>query len=383
MKRMFTRALMGAGLLTMAMVGPAFAQDTIKIGVIADKTGTAKFYSEPVMKGIELAVKEINATGGVLGKKIQLLVEDDQNLPELSATKVRKLVDDGAVFIIGNSSSTATQQSQNASMPAKTPHMTPTNSADTLTTTLDNPYFWQTAPLGATQIQTLMAYAKAKAYKRVALISDNTDLSQLIAKFFKQGLEANGTQVVVEEVMQRGATTVVPNMQKVRAANPEAIFTAAILGAENVLFFKAYHQLGMKQPILGSYNLSIPAYMTTAKDLMEGVAFVDAFDIDKPQVKAFIEKYKKEYGEEPFSLPGYGYDGVFLIADVIKRAGSTDKEKIRAAMQATTGFVSVTGGKGCTIGFKDGKRTGFDPNCAVVRVVENNKHGRVVHTGLK
>ncbi|MGE0735370.1 MAG: ABC transporter substrate-binding protein [Alphaproteobacteria bacterium] len=383
MKRMFSRALAGAGLLTLALAAPSFAQDTIKIGVIADKTGTAKFYSEPVMKGIELAVKEINGQGGVLGKKIELLVEDDQNLPELAATKARKLIDDGAVFIIGNSSSTTTQQSQNVTMAAKMPHMTPTNSADTLTTTLNNPYFWQTAPLGATQIQTLMAFAKAKAYKRVALISDNTDLSQLIARFFKQGLVANGAEVVVEEVMQRGATTILPNMQKVRAANPEAIFTAAILGAENVLFFKAYHQLGMKQPILGSYNLSIPGYMTTAKDLMEGVAFVDAYDSDKPEARAFIAKYQKEYGVVPFSLPAYGYDGVFLIADVIKRAGSTDKEKIRAAMQATTNFASVTGAKGCKIGFKDGKRTGFDPNCAVVRVVENNTHGRVVHVGVK
>src|ERR1700722_13427210 len=90
-----------------ALAGPAAAQDTVKIGVITDHSGPSKFYAELATQGVELAAKEINAKGGILGKKIELLVEDDQGKPDVSATKARKLVDDGVVVYISNSSSTA------------------------------------------------------------------------------------------------------------------------------------------------------------------------------------------------------------------------------------------------------------------------------------
>jgi len=167
----------------------------------------------------------------------------------------------------------------------------------------------------------------------------------------------------------------------VRAANPEAIFQAGVLGPEMVLFFRAYHQLGMKTPILGSYNLSIPLYLTMAKDLMNGIVIVDAYDRDKPEVKAFEAEFEKEYKKPAFNLNAYGYDGIRLVVDAIKRAGSTDKEKIRAAMQATKDFPAIIGAKGMKYTFPPGKRTGFDPQGVVVRLIENNTHGRVVHAG--
>ncbi len=95
---------------------------------------------EPVTRGIELGTKIINEKGGVLGKKrSQLIIEDDQNRPDVSAAKARKLVDDGVVAILSNTGSPATQQAQTVSLETKTPHLTPANSADTLTTQLDNP----------------------------------------------------------------------------------------------------------------------------------------------------------------------------------------------------------------------------------------------------
>jgi branched-chain amino acid transport system substrate-binding protein len=146
------------------------------------------------------------------------------------------------------------------------------------------------------------------------------------------------------------------------------------------LFFKAYHEVGLKQPVLASYNLSVPAYLTIAKDLMEGVAFVDGYDAEKPEAMKFIEAYRKRFNKEPYSIQAYGYDGIYLVADAITRAGSLDKEKIRAAMQATKGWVGAAGAKGSSVSFGD-KRAGFDPNGAVVRVISNNQHGKVVHAG--
>jgi branched-chain amino acid transport system substrate-binding protein len=115
---------------------------------------------------------------------------------------------------------------------------------------------------------------------------------------------------------------------------------------------------------------------------MEGVTFVDAYDPDRPQVKEFIEVYKKEFGKTPFSLPAYGYDAIHLAADAVKKAGSLDKEKIREAMQSIKGWEGVVGAKGSSISFGD-TRAGFDRNGAVVRVIKNNDHGPVIFSGAK
>ncbi|MDH3233156.1 MAG: ABC transporter substrate-binding protein [Alphaproteobacteria bacterium] len=379
------RAVLGlgaAGLASVMTLGAASAEQTIKIGVITDKTGNARFYAEPVLQGILLAAKVVNAEGGLLGKKIELVIEDDGNKPDVSASKAQKLIDAGVVAIISNSSSTSSQQAQNTTIKTLTPQVTH-NGSDTLTRKLDNKCFFQIGPLGSIQIRTLMSYARSKNYKRVALMTDNTALGQILAKFFKISLEKSGAKVVVEQVVPAGAKSALPQMQKVRAAKPDAIFQAAILGREMVLFFRAYHQLGMKQQVLGSFNLSIPTYLRTAKDLMEGVAFIDAFDPAKPEAQAFIAHYKKEHGKTPFSLPGYGYDDLMFVVQAIKRAGSTDKAKVCAALQATKGYRGVMGAKTESYGFPAGKRTGFPPEGAVVRLIKDNKHGPVVHAGTK
>ena len=380
----FTRAVFSATTVGFAIfTAPAFAQNTIKIGMITDKVGVAKAYAEPVAAGVSFAVKELNAKGGILGRQIELLVEDDQAKPDVSATVARKLVDAGAVFILSVSLTPATQQAQSVTKESKTPHLTPSNSGDTLTTQVDNPNFWQTGPLGSTQISTLLSYAKNKNYKRVALIGENSDLGQLTNRFFKAGLEKAGIEIAAEEVVAGGATTADPQMQKVRAANPEALFMTGITTGPNLLILKSYRQLGIKTPVLASYNLSVPVYMTAAKGLIDGITFVDAFDPAKPATQRFVEAYKRDTGVEPYNLIGYGYDGAMLVADAITRAGSTDKEKIRVAMQATKGFKGVMGSSDAAYGFADGKRTGFDTNGMVVRVYEGDKQGKVLHVGAK
>lgn len=361
----------------------AFAQNSIKIGMITDKVGRAKPYAEPVANGAIFAVKELNAKGGLLGRQIELLVEDDQAKPDVSATMARKLVDAGAVFILSVSLTPATQQAQSVTKESKTPHMTPSNSGDTLTTQVDNPNFWQTGPLASTQIATLLAYAKNKNFGKVALVGDNSGLGQLVNKFFKAGLEKAGVQIVAEEVVPMGAATADPQMQKIRAAKPQALFMTGVVTGPNLLILKSYRQFGMKTPVLANYNMSVPVYTVAGKGLMDGVTFVDAFDPEKPATKRFIEAYEKGTGAAPYNLNGYGYDGVMLVADAIRRAGSTDKEKIRVAMQATKGFKGVMGSVDATYGFAEGKRTGFDTNGMVVRVYEGDAQGRVVHVGSK
>jgi len=371
------------GLAALMAVGPVHGEDSIRIGVITDRVGPAKPYAEPVTEGAVFAAKEINARGGVLGRQIELQIEDDQGRPDVSASMARKLVDAGAVVILSLSLSTATQQAQTVSLETRTPHLTPSNSGDTLTTQIDNPWFWQTGPLGSTQIATLLSYARSRQLKRVALITETSALGQLTNRFFKEGLQKAGIEIVAEEVVPGGSTTAEPQMQKIRAAAPEALFMTGVLTPENTLVLRAFRQLGLKMPILANYNMSVPQYMTVAKGLLDGIAFVDAFDPDKPEVKQFVEAYRKDSGSAPYNLHGYGYDGIHLVADAIRRAGGTDRDKLRAAMQSTRGLVGVMGAQGSSYGFPEGKRTGFDPNGMVVRVFEKDVQGKVVHVGAR
>jgi branched-chain amino acid transport system substrate-binding protein len=366
-----------------ALMASAVAQDAVKIGLIVDRIGFAKAWSEPITQGAVYAAKELNAKGGILGRKVELLTEDDQSKPDLSATAARKLAEAGADFILSLTHTVAALQAQTVTLETKTPHLAPSLTVDTLTTQINNPNFWQTGPLASTQIATLLSYARHANYKRVALLSDNSAISQATAKAFKAEFEKNGIEVASEEMLPAGSTSAEAQMQKVRAAKPDAIFLATLLTSENLLILKSYRQHGMKTPLVGNYNLAVPVYMTVGKGLLDGVTFVDAWDPAKPQVKQFIAGYTREMGAEPHNMMGYGYDGVMLAADAIRRAGSTDKEKVRQAMQATRGYKGVLGALDASYGFAEGKRIGFDPEGMVVRMYEGDKQGRVLHVGTK
>jgi len=366
-----------------ALMASAAAQDTVKIGLIVDRIGFAKAWSEPISQGAVYAAKELNAKGGILGRKVELLTEDDQSKPDLSATAARKLAEAGADFILSLTHTVAALQAQTVTLETKTPHLAPSLTVDTLTTQINNPNFWQTGPLASTQIATLLSYARHANYKRVALLSDNSAISQATAKAFKAEFEKNGIEVASEEMLPAGSTSAEAQMQKVRAAKPDAIFLATLLTSENLLILKSYRQHGMKTPLVGNYNLAVPVYMTVGKGLLDGVTFVDAWDPAKPQVKQFIAGYTREMGAEPHNMMGYGYDGVMLAADAIRRAGSTDKEKVRQAMQATRGYKGVLGALDASYGFAEGKRIGFDPEGMVVRMYEGDRQGRVLHVGTR
>jgi branched-chain amino acid transport system substrate-binding protein len=365
------------------IAAPAAAQDPIKLGLIVDRIGFAKAWSEPITQGAVYAARELNAKGGVLGRKVELLIEDDQSKPDLSATAARKLEEAGAAFILSLTHTVAALQAQTVTVETKTPHLAPSLTVDTLTTQIQNPNFWQTGPLASTQIATLLSYARQKNYRRVALISDNSAISQATGKAFKAEFDKNKLELVADEVLPSGAQSAEAQMQKVRAAKPDAIFLATLLTPENLLVMRAYRQHAMKTPLIGNYNLAVPVYMSVAKGLLDGIVFVDVWDPAKPQVKQFIAGYAKEMGVEPHNMMGYGYDGVMLAADAIRRAGSTDKDKVRQAMQATRAYKGVLGSVESSYGFADGRRIGFDPEGMVVRMYEGDRQGRVLHVGTK
>jgi len=351
--------------------------------VIADFVGPAKPYAPHVAAGAEFAARQINESGGVLGRKIEILMEDDQGRPDVSATIARKLVDAGAVFILSVGNSVSAAQSQAVTKETGTPHLAPSQALDSLTTQIQNPNFWQTGPLGATHIATLLSYAKAKQFKRVAIVTDNTEAGRSLSAVYKLDWRRLGCRSLPTKCWRPAQRPPNRKCKRYEAANPEAIFLPGTLTTENGLIMRAYRQLGIKATLLGGYNFSAPQTALVSKGLLDGLVYVDAFDPAKPEVQRFNAAFKKANGNDPVSLSAYGYDGVMLAADAIKRAGSTDKIKVREAMQATRGFQGVIGGPGAAYGFADGKRTGFDPNGMLVRVFEGDKPGRAVHFGAR
>jgi branched-chain amino acid transport system substrate-binding protein len=370
-----------AGAIVLLMPGArAIADDTVRIGVVTDHTGNAAEFARIEEEGLALALKEINAGGGILGKKVELAYEDDEDKPALSATKVRKLASSGVPVIIQLSSSTSTQQAEAASLETKTPHVGANQSADTLTTKLDNPYFFLAGMPASIQFKTLLAFTHQK-YKTAAIFTDTSAIAQFVAKTFKEGSEKAGIKIVAEEVIEAGATDAVAQVQHIRNANPEVVLDAGNTISESATFYRTYRRLDLPFPIIAGYNKSIPRYLQVVPGLLNGVYFLDCFDEDKPETKAFIEKFKAEYQREPFSLSGYGYNALLLVKDAIERAGSLDRERIRMALAGTHDFKSVLGAKGTTFSFAADHRAGFPEQGAVIRVIENNRHGKAIFAG--
>ena len=373
--------LIVAGVVTVLVLGaPARAQDSIKIGVVTDHTGNAAEFARIEEEGLELALKEINTAGGVLGKKIELSYEDDEDKPALSATKVRKLASSGVALIIQLSSSTSTQQAEAASLETKVPHIGANQSADTLVTKLDNPYFFLAGMPGSIQFKTLLAFMR-KQYKTAAIFTDTSGIAQFLAKTFREGADEAGIKIVDEETIESGATDAIAQVQHIRNADPEIVLDAGNTISESAAFYRSYRQLNLPYPILASYNKSIPRYLEVVPHLLDGVDFVDCFDDEKPETKVFIEHFKADRGKEPFSLTAFGYNALYLAKDAIGRAGSTDREKIKDALANTHDFKSVIGARGTTLNFAPDHRAGFPEQGAVIRVIENNRHGKAIFAG--
>src|SRR5882757_7170770 len=369
------------GAFVISMLGaPAFGQDTIKIGIVTDHTGNAAEFARIEEQGVELALGEINAAGGMLGRKVQLIYEDDEDKPALSATKVRKLSSAGVPVIIQLSSSTATQQAEGASLETKIPHIGANQSADSLVTKLDNPYFFLAGMPASIQFKTLIAFTKQR-YKTAVIFADTSAISMFIAKTFENGLKDAGVRLLGVEIIETGATDAIPQVQRIRNANPDVVLDAGNTISVSAAFYRSYRQLDLKYPIIASYNKSLPRYLQLVPGMLDGVAFLDCFDFDKPETQGFIERFKAQFKEEPFSLSGYGYNAMMLVDNAIKRAGSPDREKIRAALADTHDFKSVIGAKEGVFDFSADRRAGFPDKGAVIRLIENNRHGKVVFAG--
>ena len=360
-------------LISLSLVGCSGGQqakeDQIKIGSVLELTGNASSYGQSALKAIKLALKEINAQGGVLGKELVLISEDNKSEPADAANATTKLIQQDQVdALISCMASSNGIASANIAQASQVPYVAPATVAPEVTQAGD--YIFRVCFISPYQGKIMAKFAteKLKA-KRIAILTDmSTDYSKGLTKFFKEDFTKLGGQIVGEEAYSQKDTDFSAQLTKIKNLKPDAIFVPGYYN-EVGLIAKQAKQLGINIPLLGGDAWDSPKIVEMGGKAIDGCYFVNHYSAQDsdPKIKEFIEKFQKEYGEVPDSMAALGYDAVIVLADAIKRAGSTDKKAVRDALAATKDFQAVTGSltmdadrnpvkSAVILTFKDGKQ---------------------------
>ncbi len=323
----------------------ASAGDTIKVGEFASLTGSEATFGQSSHKGTALAVDDINAAGGVLGKKIQLLTEDDQSQAGQSSTVVRKLISsDGVVAILGEVASSRSLEAAPICQQNQIPMISPASTNPKVTGVGD--YVFRVCFIDPFQ-GTVMANFARKTLKlqNVAVFTDvKSDYSLGLAKFFKRGFTADGGRIAGEQNYSAGDKDFNAQLTAIKAANPDGIFVPGYYTEVGLIVLQA-RQLGLACPIFGGDGWESSSLVPIGGKALEGCYFSTHFSPQStsPVVQNFVKAYEAKYHAAPDAMAALGYDSAMILADAMKRAGSTDGAKVRAALAATKNFHGVTG----------------------------------------
>lgn len=331
-------------LLGLSATASLFAQEEIAIGEYASLTGGSASFGQSSHKGTELAIDEINARGGLLGKKLKLITEDDQSQAGQPATIVRKLISqDKVVAVLGEVASSKSLEAAPICQQSKIPMISPASTNTKVTEVGD--YIFRTCFIDPFQGTVIAKFALDKGWKKVAVLVDvKQDYSVGLAENFIKGFTANGGEIVKEQKYSTGDKDFKPQLTSLKASKPEAIFVPGYY-AEVALIAKQARLLGIKVPLLGGDGWVGDSLLKVAGKSLDGSFFSCHFSADDqaPQVQEFVQKYKARYNETPDDMAALGYDSAMILADAITRAGTTEPEKLRDALAATSDHKGVTG----------------------------------------
>ena len=320
------------------------AQDEIPVGEFASITGGSASFGQSSHKGTALAVEEINAAGGVLGKKIKLVTEDDQSLAGQPATIVRKLIaQDKVVAILGEVASSRSLEAAPICQQNKVPMISPASTNQKVTEVGD--YIFRICFIDPFQGSVMAKFGVSKGWKKFAVLTDvKSDYSIGLAQAFKEAAPKLGGEIVKESSYSTGDKDFKAQLTSIKAAKPDAIFLPGYYG-EVALIAKQTKLLGIKAPLLGGDGWVGDSLLKVAGTALDGCFFSNHYsEEDKSLViQEFVKKYKAKYGEVPDAMAALGYDSVLVLADSIKRAGGTDSAKLRDAIAATKDYKAVTG----------------------------------------
>lgn len=323
------------------------AGDTIRIGEFASLTGKEATFGTSSHRGTLLAIKEINAAGGVLGKPLELVYEDNRSMQGESATIAKKLITrDRVVALLGEVASGRSLEVAPIAQQYKVPMISPSSTNPQVTRTSE--YVFRVCFTDPFQGRLLANFARnsLKAQK-VAILSDVSQAYSVgLAQYFREPWLAGGGTIVADEKYTGGEKDFRAQLTTIKAANPDAILVPGYYTDVGLIVAQA-RQLGINVPLFGGDGWEAPELIQIAgAQALEGTYYSTHFSPEStdPRVQQFVEAYKAEYGGQvPDAMAALGYDSVQVLADAIRRAGTTEAAALREAIAATRDFPGVTG----------------------------------------
>jgi branched-chain amino acid transport system substrate-binding protein len=324
--------------------GPA--GDTIKVGVYGDLTGQTSSFGQSTKNGIELAVDEINAAGGVGGKKIQLIVEDDQGRPEQAKTVVSKLINQDKVqAVLGEVASTNSLAAAPVAQEGKIPMISPSSTNPKVTEVGD--YVSRVCFIDPFQGSVMAKFAaNTLKAKTAAILGDvNSDYSKGLTQFFEEEFKKLGGTVIAKEAYTQNDPDFKGQLTKIRNLKPDVIYVPGYYGQVGIIAKQA-RELDMNMPLLGGDGWDSPELWKLGGAALKNAYISNHYSAENPapEIQNFVKAYKAKFNVEPDSLAALAYDAAKVLADAIKRAGgASDSAKLKDAINATKDFAGVTG----------------------------------------
>ncbi|HOR53741.1 MAG TPA: ABC transporter substrate-binding protein [Synergistales bacterium] len=343
MKR--TVMLILALVLVFGAVGAASAADTIRIGLLAPLTGYAAADGLAVLQSVQLAVDQVNAKGGVLGKQIELFYEDDAGEAKEAIGLARKLVQmDKVVAVVGGSYSMPTRAVAPLFQEFEIPLVAGYAVHPDITAAGD--FCFRNGFLGTVEGRGagVAAVDMLKA-KTVGMLTMDNDFGRQMAEGFKSYVVSKGAKVVYSQVYPLGEKDLMPYLTAVKEADPDVILASGYY-AEAAGIVKQAHEIKLRTQIIGEEGYDSPKFIELAgPEAANGTIIVTNLDRDdeRPVAQAYIKEYRERYGMEPDMTGASNYDAFLIIVDGIRRAGTTDPHKVKDAIAALKDFDGVTG----------------------------------------
>ena len=328
----FMRTVAAAAILTAAFGAPAFAQETLTIGVMVPTTGSEATYGQDMANAAQLAVDEANAAGGVNGMQLATTVADDACDPQQSVNAAAKLASSDVVGVVGGYCSGATVPTLQIFADANIPFViTAANSTQLIPANTGNAFMINST--GNDQVARASEFFTGRNINSLAIVNQGDAYSQDLAELTRTSWEGAGKTVAAYETVNKGEQDYSAVVTNINAANPDAVFWTAYY-ADGGLFIRQLREAGYQGLIAVGDGSNSPELFNIAGPAAEGViAFSNPTAEFLPNAKAFIDSYTAEFGSAPGPYAPLTYDGTKLLIWAIGQAGSDDPAAIKEALK--------------------------------------------------
>lgn len=341
--------------------------DTIKVGLSGALTGGDAILGQTQREGVQLAVNEINDSGGVDGKQIELVTEDEANDPSRMAQIAQKFVTQDQVdVIIGGTNDGTAQVLAQVAADSEVPLVVPFANGDQITQ--DNPWAFQVDVASTAFVQAAIDYM-AEKYDKIGIAYDNNAFGQADRDFAVEDLAEKNMEPVAEVSMPDSAGDYTAQLSEMRDADAQALFTP-MSGTNVAQLRKDMIRLNYQPEVVGPNSLAFQSMIDIGGQNVErSVRLYDVIDEDKPAVAEFTRKFQEAYDKEPTSgFELLGYDAMNILAEALQGTDG-DKTAVRDNLESLSGFEAVSGAEGSTISYSPNDHRRPSPDDLVLRWV--------------